>query len=162
MGRIARLLSFTRTITRGAKVSNVKCHLGGGDNLTCQNFSNCNDDSFPLPDDYVITVPNGRTGLSVIVGYIDPRNDQKATAGEKRIYARDSAGASIVELWLKSDGSAVLSNANGSLTLKTNGDVEASGSIIAPSMIVNGKELAEHDHNISGGSSAPGPTGPNN
>jgi len=42
------------------------------------------------------------------------------------------------------------------------GPYETDTSITTPSAIVGGKEIADHDHPILSGSSAPGPTGPNN
>lgn len=95
--------------------------------------------------------------------------------GEKRIYSTDSDGNLKASFYLKNDGSVTLENDNGFIELKANGDVDINGFIIkangdsssptsisAPSIVANGKELAEHDHPITSGSSAPGPTGPNN
>ena len=76
---------------------------------------------------------------------------------------------------LNPDGSQKMSNSSGFIELKSNGDVDINGFIIkangdsssptsisAPSVVAAGKELAGHDHPILSGSSAPGPTGPNN
>ena len=191
-GKLAKLLSFVRTTRNDAIVSDVKVDTGGGYNLTGEHFSAPGEDAHPLPDDYVVMMPVQATGRTVAVGYADPNNPQVAEPGEKRIYARDSSGAVIVELWLKADGSAVLANAIGSITLspdgsivstngigtitlEAGGDVNINGAIIdtdgnissptsvsAPSIVADGKELTDHDHPITGGSSAPGPTGPNN
>lgn len=103
-----------------------------------------------------------------------------------------ATGAVMVEVWLKNDGTAIESNDNGSVTLNPNGSIKglnANGSfelqaggnfvvngvtidtsgnitspaaVSAPSIVASGKELAGHDHPINSGSSAPGPTGPNN
>lgn len=199
MGRIAKLLSFVRSAVKGTKVSNVKVDPGGGANITAQHFSAPGDDSHPLPDDYVATMPVQRTGSEVAVGYLDPKSEQKAQPGDKRIYARDPAdGSVVVEIWLKNDGTAVTSNANGSVTLSPDGSIkgtnsngsfelqaggnfvvngvtiDTSGNITSPatitaptvvgstSLTAAGKEMAGHNHAITGGSSAPGPTGPNN
>jgi hypothetical protein len=215
MGRIGQLISFVRALVGETKVSDVKVDRGGGDNRTPQHFSAPGDDAFPLPGDFVAIIDQAGTGRDSAVGYVDPKNLQKATAGDKRIYARDANGDQIVELWLKSDGTATLSNANGSVTLRpdggtvtttplstfdadadgsiagTNGNgnfelqaggtfevngvtIDPAGNIITPttlsaatvaastSMTAVGKELVGHDHPITGGSSAPGPTGPNN
>jgi len=123
VGRIAKLLSFLRTSRNDAKVSEGKIDTGGGANITSEHFSAPGDDSNPLPGDYVLTVAIKRSGGESIAGYIDPKNDSTAKAGEKRIYARDGDGAMIVELWLKKDGSAVMSNDNGAIELKPSGDV---------------------------------------
>lgn len=198
MGRIGKLISFVRATVGTTKTSDVKVDRGGGDNRTPQHFSAPGDDSFPLPGDFVAIVDQAGTGRDSAVGYVDPKNLQKATAGDKRIYARDANGDQIIELWLKNDGTATLSNANGSFTLAPDGSItgtnangsyqlqaggdfvvngvtiDTAGNITTPttlsavtvvasgSMTAAGKELAGHDHPINSGSSAPGPTGPNN
>lgn len=122
MGRITRILSFVRALANGAKVSDVKTDPGGGANITAQHFAPPGDDSHPLPDDYAATMPVTRSGSEVAVGYLDPKNEQKAQLGDKRIYARDPEdGSTIVEVWLKNTGEAVTSNKNGSATLSPDG-----------------------------------------
>jgi hypothetical protein len=121
VGRIATLLSFVRTLRHGANVSDVKINPGGGPNITAEHFAPAGDDAHPLTTDYVITNEIPRQGGEVVVGYIDPKNTPKAQPGDKRIYARDSSGAVIVEVWLKNDGTALITNANGSVTLRPDG-----------------------------------------
>lgn len=124
MGRIARLISFVRELRNGAWVSDVKSDPGGGPNTTAQHFADPGDDSHPLPDDYETRVEEVGTGRESTVGYLDPLNKPKAQPGDKRIYARDaSTGAVVVELWLKNDSTAVLTNANGTVTLTPAGDI---------------------------------------
>lgn len=171
MGFIGKVLSFIRVVRGDTKTSDVKVSTGGDVNLTVDHFSDVGDDSQPLPDDYTALVSHNGEGRLSAVGYIDPANEQKSNAGEKRIYARDSNGAQVVELWLKNDGSAILSNGTGKIELLANGNVvlntvvidvagniSTPASITTPSAVVNGKQLAEHIHI----SAAPGtPTGPN-
>lgn len=138
---LGKLLSFIRGTRNGAKLSDVKLDPGGGPNVTSEHFSAPGDDAHPLPGDYVIHVAIQRSGGSAVVGYLDPKNDQKAAAGDKRIYARDGDGASIVELWLKNDGTAVLENANATVTMSPNGDIAVDGAAITitgDSITVNG------------------------
>lgn len=192
-GLIAKVLSFTRRVKNGAHVSDVKVDRSGGDNATPEHFSSPGEDSFPLTTDYAALMPVGFGSRFVTVGYVDPINEPKALEGEKRIYARDPSDGSVsVEVWLKSDGTAVTENdqaiftvapdgaitgenGNGSFGLQADGKFVVNGveidtigkitspeAIEAPSIIANGKELAGHDHNILSGSSAPGPTGANN
>lgn len=206
---IGKLLSFTRVLRNGAKLSDVKMDIGGGEIRTPEYAQTPGTDAVPLVDDYPIAVSvSTRSGGLVVVASVETDAQQKAQAGEHRTYARDAARAEVVELWLKADGTAVLSNANGSFTLdpdgtqsmvtadgsftltplgeivgeNNNGDftlqsngtmnintatIDPNGNIIAtsvsaPSIVANSKELAGHDHAINSGSSAPGPTGPNN
>lgn len=140
MGRIARLLSFVRVIRNGAKVSDVKVDPGGGANITAQHFAPSGDDSHPLPIDFVIIEDVEGTGRESVVGYVDPVSEPKALPGDKRIYARDENGVTVVEIWLKNTGEALISNDNGSVTLRPDGstvtttpggtfDAKADGSI---------------------------------
>ena len=122
MGRLAKILSFIRVIRNDAKVSDVKIDPGGGANVTVEHFAPPGDDSYPLDSDYVATMGIPRTGGEVAVGYVDPLNTPKANQGDKRIYARDAnTGAVVVEVWLKNDGTAIVSNDEGSATLQPDG-----------------------------------------
>lgn len=120
-GLIAYLLSFKRVLSNGAKVSDVKVDTGGGDILTAHHTAPPGDDSFPLPDDQLALVRIPRSGRVVVIGYVEPDALQKATAGDKRIYARSSDRLEVIELWLKNDGTGLLSNDNGSFTLRPDG-----------------------------------------
>lgn len=154
---IGKLLSFTRVPDGDAKYSDAKVDSGGGANIEGEHFSAPGEDAYPLSADYVVTVEVQRSGGEVVVGYIDPKNDSKAAAGEKRIYARDGDGASIVEVWLKNDGTAVISNANGSLTLHPSGEFNINGARITVAgdvVTAGGVSLDSHPHeqgNDSGG-----------
>lgn len=124
MGLIALVKSFTRVVRNGAKISDVKVDPGGGANITGEHFASPGDDSYPLDSDYVILVKNRRSGGYSIVGYADPINDRKSNPGEKRTYGRDpSTGFAVNEVWQKSDGSVMISNALGSAELKADGEL---------------------------------------
>jgi hypothetical protein len=171
MGRLARLLSFLNTTRNGAKVSDAKVNPGGGPNITAQHFSDPGDDSQPLPGDYVSLNGDSGSGRETAIGYVDPINTPKAQKGDKRIYARGPDGVAVVDVWLKNTGEAVTSNSNGSFTLSpagaitgTNGGgsfalladgtfnvngvtIDPSGVVTIPnSLILNSKQIAEHDH----------------
>lgn len=209
MGRLAILLTFVRAIRHKITISDVKIDPGAGANITAEDFGPSGDDSHPMPGDYVYSSAVKGTGREAILGYLDPVNTPKAQPGDKIIYSRDENGVLISELWLQSDGTATLSNANGSIMLRADGGsivttpgstfdcaqdgsikgvnengsfelqsggvflvnsvtIDPSGnittpsSINSPSIVADGKELTGHDHDIAGGSSAPGPTGGNN
>lgn len=142
MGLIGRVLSFTRTLRNGARVSDVKLDPGGGPNRTAQHFSPAGDDAYPMPGDYLYVGSDPQRGRVSAVGYVDPVNAPRAALGEKRIYARDSSGVWVVEVWLKADGTAAIANASGSVTLKPDGailgqngagqfELEAAGDFVA-------------------------------
>jgi len=122
VGMIARLLSF---ITGGVTASRVDA--GGGDITEIPHFSAPGDDSHPLPDDYVAVIRTRGTGRSAAIGYVDGANAQQAAAGEKRIYARDSGGTVVVEVWLKNDGTATIKNDGGEFTLNPDGTGDFTG-----------------------------------
>lgn len=124
MGLIAKVLSYTRIADRfGAKVSDVKHDPGGGANETGEHFQAANQDAVPLPGDYLLTVSVQRTGGEVVVGFIDPKQEQTAEPGEYRAYARDADGVQVVQIHLKKDGTAVIDNAEATVEMKPSGEV---------------------------------------
>lgn len=120
--RLTRILSFVRALRNGANVSDVKVDRAGGDNRIPEHFADPGDDSFPLITDYAVSGDLDGGTRSAVFGYLDPINEPKAEAGEKRIYGRDAAtGIAVVDLWLKNDGTAITENANGKTTLAPDG-----------------------------------------
>ena len=159
---IAKLLSFVRTEANGAKVTDVEIDIGGGDNRTAQHFSAPGDDSFPLTTDYALTADVARSGSNAAPGYLDPVNDPVAQEGDKRVYGRNPAdGSPINQVWLKNDGSVLISNDNGSVLLRPDGgsivttptstfDAKADGSIKGAIGSGSFELLAGGDMNING------------
>ena len=88
MGFIGRVLSFVRVTRYGSKVSDVKSDTGGGDIRTAQHFAPVGDDSYPLAGDYEYLGAAPQRGRVAVLGYVDPKNESKASAGEVRRYAR--------------------------------------------------------------------------
>jgi len=174
--RIAKLLSFTRALFNGAKVTDVTIDLGGGNNKTAHHFSSPGDDSFPLKTDYLLTSSVPGSGKEVVHGYIDPVNDPVAQEGDKRIYGRDPNTGNVVnQVWLQSDGSIVISNSNGSILMQVDGTVNINGVTIDPSgtviadtvdvatsLTIDSIEMKTHTHTQANDSSGDSqvPTGP--
>jgi hypothetical protein len=162
VGLIAKLVSFAR----GDVASSSKIDKGGGYNNEAQHYAPAGDDSYPMPGDSAAAITTQGTGKIVVVGYVDLNNEQKAELGEKRIYARDSGGMGIVELWLKADGSAVIENHFVSISLLADGSINLNGVTIDPtgavsvpaSLKVAGKEVNGHAH--AGVTSGPSSTDP--
>lgn len=180
MGLVGNILSFVGIEVEDIKISEVKLDPDGGSIITATHFSTPGEDSTPLTTDSVVVVDIQGSGKKAAVGYVDPKNSKKSTAGEKRIYGRDpDTGSEVNEVWLKEDGSVIISNSNGSFELKIDGSIKGingSGSFeleAAGDFVVNGakitaagdvvsatgKSLSTHTHPINSGSSAPGPTG---
>lgn len=192
MGRIGIINSFRRTEKLGMSIGEATVEIGGDERITAQLFESPGGNSVPKIGDWVHVASQPGTGRWSIVGWIDPKNKQKAQDGDQRSYARDSNGNVVVESWLKNDGSGVMANNFGTIELtphgagiisndfgiielKENGEINLNGIIIkangemivptkitAPSVSVSGREINNHTHNILSGSSAPGPTGINN
>lgn len=186
--QITKLLTFIRSTRNNAKISDVKVDAGGGNTKTAEHFAPPGDDSHPLPGDYALLSSVSGNGKYASSGYVDPLNEPKAMHGDKRIYARDpETGTTIVDVWLKNDGSAITenengkselsadgslkgSNASGSFELQASGDfvvngvtIKANGDVIIPnSLKLAGKEINNHTHPIAWTDPAgSGTSGPN-
>lgn len=172
MGRLATVLAMVRTIRNGANAVDITANIGGNFNVTELHLSAPGDDSLPLPGDYAALLEVVGSGQGLSVGYADPLNVGTSEPGEKRIYARDSAGAVVSFIHLKNDGSVTILNAGGgALLLAASGNININGVIIDPSGNITttgaveaasveaaGLELAGHTHAVT---TAPGTTGPN-
>src|SRR5688572_5818346 len=121
MGFLATIVEFVRSIVDGAQAPEAKVDRGGGDALTAYHFAPPGDDSQPLPGDLAYLGGDEGAGTAQILGYQDPKNAGVAGPGEKRIYARSSDGTVVCQVWLKADGSVLLSNQAGSVTLGADG-----------------------------------------
>jgi len=150
VGRIGTLLSFLRSDKNGTKVSQSKIDTGGGANITVDHYAPLGDDSSPLENDFVFTSEIPQSGGMVAVAYLDPKNDSKAEKGEKRIYARKADGSVSAEIWLKSDGTIIVTNDGGDNTFNPDGSVDfangakldASGDYLSSTNI----SLSNHTH----------------
>lgn len=128
MGRIAKLLSFTRVIKNGARISDVQVDPGGDILKTTEHFAPPGDDAFPLKTDRPFIQANGRQGGESTIGYADPISTPVALEGDKRIYGRSANGVTVNQVWLKNDGSILISNDNGSFLLQTDGSIAGTNS----------------------------------
>lgn len=124
MGFLAEVKSFARRTEAGAHVAEAKVAIDdGADTLTALALSAPGDDAPPLPGDLAYLGDDAGAGAAQIVGYQDPATPPVAAAGERRIYSRSGPGAVAAEVWLKGDGSLVLSNALGRIELGPDGRV---------------------------------------
>jgi hypothetical protein len=120
-GFLATIVEFLRSVVDGAQAPEAKVDRGGGDALTAYHFAPPGDDSQPLPGDVAFLGRDEGAGNAQLLGYQDPRNAGVAGPGEKRIYARSSDGTPVCEVWLKTDGSVVVSNDAVSVELGADG-----------------------------------------
>lgn len=123
MGLIGFIQSFVRTKRGSATITDIKCDPGGGANVTAQNFSAPGDDSPPLPGDYCSLVDGPRSGTYNVAGFVDPKDEQLAEGGEKRLYSRNAAGEVVATIWLKKDGTIHSFNEIGNHVIDPDGTI---------------------------------------
>jgi hypothetical protein len=164
VGRIGKVLSWTVKALTG----DVRHDVGGGSIHNSQLFSDSGTDAPPMAADYVYAGETQSRNRSAVVGSVDGKNASTAAPGERRTYARDAAGAVVVTLHMKADGSARLFNGNGYIELKADGEVEANGAkittdgdvVTAAGVSLNGhKHLAGSELIGNSGSPVTGKTG---
>ena len=128
--RVAFVLSFERKVVDGVPVAEVKVDAGDGDTTLHDHWQPAGEDSQPCVGDAVLLVDSATgSGEEEIVGYADVQHAGTAAAGEKQLYARDASRNVKVVLHLKADGSCVVSNDAGSLTLEADGSVTITGDL---------------------------------
>lgn len=144
MGAIGR---FTEAIGAVKEKGQAWCRqfrvdLGGGESITCGQFSPAGEDANPLPTDIPLIVPTPQSGRGQVAGFIDPLNEPEAQPGEKKVYGRNLSGEIVNWVLLKNDGSLEVQNANGHINMAPDGSINlngviitAAGQIIAPSTI---------------------------
>ncbi len=139
----------------------IKGDSGGGDISQVDHFGPAGLDSQPLKGDLVNLVNGPQTGLGVVSGYHDIKGNLEAEPGESRLYARDSSGGVVCDIWLKADGDIVINSINSGKDVIINGvKIDSSGNISAPGEVSANSEtvpinLTTHTH-----ATAMGPTGP--
>ena len=116
--------------------------LGGGDLAPTDHMPGAGDDSPPLAEDYVALIElDGVTEQLAAVGYSDA-TDKVAAPGEKRIYARDSAGVLKAEVHIKGDGEIVVKQTAGSsITIAASGAVTIAATSVSFTV---GQDLGTH------------------
>jgi hypothetical protein len=128
MSREAEVQRTTRVVEDGAHGVDVVSDPGGKANVTSSLYQPAGVDSVPLRGDFVQLVDTLGMGAESAVGFADCRQAGKANPGEIRLYARDANGAAVGEVWCKSDGAIVASNAGGTVTLSPTGVLSIGGS----------------------------------
>lgn len=169
MGRTAVVLSSAHVVDGGGHGVDVTYDPDGGRNATAPSFTSPGVDALALPGDSVALEDSSGTGCEQATGYADTANAGKAAPGEVRLYARDSSGAVVLELWLKGDRSMHVTNGLGSFEMASNGAVtingvtiDALGNISTPGDVTALSDsvpvtLATHVHLSASPGSATGP-----
>lgn len=137
-GSLGDVVEFTRSVVEGKQAPEAKVDLGGGDAVTAYHFTSPGDDAQPLPGDVACLAPDDGTGTAQILGYQDPESPPIAAAGEKRIYARSGAGIVSCEIWLRRDGSLVISNAVATITLSPTGTLLVQNALASIELTTSG------------------------
>jgi hypothetical protein len=128
MGRTAQVLSATHVVDAGGHGVDVVADPGGVRNVTAPQYIAPGVDALALAGDSVALEDSSGTGCEQATGYADTRNAGKTAPGEIRLYARDSNGVVVGDLWLKGDGSIVATNDGGSVAFSPEGVLSVSGS----------------------------------
>lgn len=131
MSRVAEVLGFERVTKDGIEADEVLVDPGDQDSARPQHWAPPGDDSPPLNGDFAQLVDTEfGSGAEAAVGYGDD-SEKRASQGEKRIYARALNREVVAEIWLKRDGTVVVTNAGGkSLEMAPNGDVTIKGNLL--------------------------------
>lgn len=161
---------FARQEQNGNYERVVQVNLGGGDNRDSFFMQPSGDDAPPLNEDYAVTLPLCRNGVFVTIATSDVTSEGVAQRGEKRIYGRTENGTTVNQVHLQQDGTVLVSNDAGSLTLTPTGDVQITGNLIVGGNVtatgalagatatVGGIPFATHIHGgVTPGSGSTGP-----
>lgn len=145
-GMIAKVIQFFRgTNTFGANIEEAIVDPGSEANVTGSVFQPAGDDAQPVDGDFAVCVDLLSTGSVSVVGYNDPKNARVADKGEKRIYARDTAGAVVSSIWLKNDGSVIWTNGSGTIQMAAGGTVTINGVTIDTSGNLSANTVEQTD-----------------
>lgn len=106
MGRIGNILEIKQTSSEGVESTDIKLDVGGGENITAPQAGPAGIDATPLETDLAITSSSPGDSGENVVGYVDPKNASKGDG--VYLYARDASGAPIADIWVKTDGSVVI------------------------------------------------------
>lgn len=131
MSRIAEVITSDRYADDDGPQLDVRVDKTNA--TDCPHFGCAGDDSCPLPGDYAaLDESDYSPGGEQITGYADGRNAGVALPGEKRIYARNSAGEPTAEVHLRGDGSITVENLinAGRFRIAANGEINLNGVII--------------------------------
>jgi hypothetical protein len=132
-----------------------------GDERKAQVFGACNEDFAPPIGTNTIDVPLGRDrAFLTSIAYRNKKITPTAVAGERRIYATNEEGDTVMcEVFLQQDGTVLIKNALAQVTVRADGGIslfrslseyismDSAGKIIARG--VNGIELNGDSDNLT-------------
>jgi hypothetical protein len=117
----------------GVSLLEVKCDTGANATATVEFFCAPGFDAVPLAGDSLALLPvSSRLGGFVGVAQLDPKNVGQAGPGEQQLYGRAPDGSPVCSVWTKGDGSVVVSNGGGAITLESGGTIDLNGFRIDP------------------------------
>ena len=141
------IIGIIKSWLPGNRIAQIE--LRGEDTATVVNFTAPGEDSQPMTGDAIVIIPAGDRGQQIVLASLDQTNKPKAVPGEKRIYSRKPNHDLAIELWLKADGDAVMTNGLGSFRMLADGSVNINGVVITKTGVVtlpNGVALNTHIH----------------
>ncbi len=124
MGRVGTILDIEQKSSEGVNTTNVKLDIGGGENITAPQAAPAGIDCTPLETDTAVTSTSPGDSGQNVVGYIDPDNASKGDG--VYLYARTPDGSPVADIWLKSDGSVVVTTSGASIEVAAAGGITMS------------------------------------
>jgi len=124
MGMMGIHEAYNITVRGNYATPFVKFENRKDDILNAEYFQSSGEDSPPLLGDTLGLVSAQRQGGKHSFGVIDTKpGNKKAVAGEVRRYARDSSGDIVAEFYLQEDGTVLLTNTLGAVTIFPDGSI---------------------------------------
>lgn len=148
----------------------------GDESITAELLLGPGCDAMPLPGDEVLLSEGEGTGEMYAMAFGDSKNAGTAENGEHRIFARDTDGAVVCEVWCKKDGTVSIKTLkgdaafeikpdgglnynNGAFICDKQGNAKFAGEVTAmagtPEAPLPGTKVSTHTHPTGVGPSGP-------
>ncbi|MCP4568029.1 MAG: hypothetical protein GY841_10665 [FCB group bacterium] len=127
MGRVGNILGIGQNAAEGDHTTDIKLDIGGGQNITAPQATPAGIDSTPLETDIAVTSSAPGDSGQNVVGYVDKKNASKNDG--VYLYARSAAGVPVADIWIKTDGSVVVTNTTTTIETSAAGNIEISNAV---------------------------------
>lgn len=125
MGRVGNILDIEQNSTDGTHTTDIKIDVGGGEVIRAPQAAPAGIDCTPLTTDKAITSSAPGDSGQNVVGYVDPKNPSKSDG--VYLYSRSADGSPVADVWLKSDGSVVVTTSGATIEATAAGAVTVEG-----------------------------------
>ena len=175
MAKLGKVLGSVYETRGDAKqILDVELETLSGVNETSEQYLPSGYNARPMDGDYSVIQDTEQTGRSNSSGVVDTVLNVALEKGETQIYSRDSEGALVAEVTLRTDGAVTIKNQEGEFSITSEGVITAKNSKgsavldkngtlningvtidkdgkvnIPSSLVLNGIEHASHGHTQS-------------